>query len=577
MIEQNQRNRSKQISKRQLLKKCWAIVKPYWVSEEKFGAWSLFLLSIVLVVASGTLVVVSNRLSGQIISELTEKDVEGLTQTFLRYIGLRVILVPIGILGIYLPNLLQNFWRRWMTRRFLGEYLSDRSYYNLTANSEIDNPDQRIAEDIDTVTTQVLDVSVSLSGAISGLVAAIFAVWRISQNLLIVVLIYVAIVNLFSLGLFGRILNRLKFQKLKREADFRFGLIRVRDNAESIAFYQGETLESERVNQQLQRVIHNEKKIILWEYFYFFNFTQLLSYLPTLLTIIVLAPRVLSRQLKVGVLQESRANLETIYDSLSLAISYLGNLTLLSAAVDRLEALERALEQRQIPSEGQRQIDYRENGSLAISHLTLQTPNYQRTLFEDLSVKVPQGSGLLVMGESGSGKSSLLRAIAGLWKSGTGLITRPKLSEMLFLPQRPYMILGTLREQLLYPNTNLGVTNDELLQALKQVNLPDLPERVGGFDVEADFAAILSLGEQQRLAFARLLLAKPKYAILDESSSALDAKNEARLYQLIKDSNSTFLSVGHRPTLVKYHDKVLELNKDRDWQLLPAATDESEA
>jgi putative ATP-binding cassette transporter len=163
-----------------------------------------------------------------------------------------------------------------------------------------------------------------------------------------------------------------------------------------------------------------------------------------------------------------------------------------------------------------------------------------------------------------------MRAISGLWNAGTGRVVRPKLEETLFLPQRPYMLLGNLRSQLLYPNTNHHVTDEQLHEILEQVNLAHLPERVGGFDVELEWADILSLGEQQRLAFARLLIAKPRYAILDESTSALDVVNEKRLYQLLKDADTAFISVGHRPTLVQYHDYVLKLVGNTNWQLIPA-------
>jgi len=197
----------------------------------------------------------------------------------------------------------------------------------------------------------------------------------------------------------------------------------------------------------------------------------------------------------------------------------------------------------------------------------LQTPNYQRTLINKVSLAVEQGEGLLIVGASGGGKSSLLRAIAGLWNSGSGTIMRPKLEQMLFLPQRPYMILGTLRSQLLYPMVDRDISNEELSLVLEQVNLPDIVARCGGFDAELDFGKVLSVGEQQRLAVARVLLTKPHYVVLDEATSALDVKNEETLYAQLKATSSTIVSVAHRPSLIKHHKHVLEVVGDGTWHL----------
>jgi vitamin B12/bleomycin/antimicrobial peptide transport system ATP-binding/permease protein len=239
-----------------------------------------------------------------------------------------------------------------------------------------------------------------------------------------------------------------------------------------------------------------------------------------------------------------------------------------SSYVERLVEFSDALEAVTKQPENVSSIKTIEENHIAFENVTLQTPNYAQVIVENLSLSVQPGEGLLIVGPSGRGKSSLLRAIAGLWDAGSGRIVRPPLEEVLFLPQRPYIILGTLREQLLYPRTNRQMTDTELKTVLQQVNLQNLVTKVDSFDTEIPWENILSLGEQQRLAFARLLVTRPSFTILDEATSALDLKNEGSLYQQLQDTKTTFISVGHRESLFNYHQWVLELSQDSSWQLL---------
>ena len=257
---------------------------------------------------------------------------------------------------------------------------------------------------------------------------------------------------------------------------------------------------------------------------------------------------------------------------LNMIIQKISDLPLLIASFTRVETLVTALDQRAniLGAEESLVISSQEDCRIALENVTLLTPDHDRTLIKNATASLLSGEGMLIVGESGTGKSSLLRAIAGLWNAGEGQITHPPFGEMFFLPQRPYMIHGTLREQMLYPGRDSTVSDDTLNDVLKKVNLADMGERFGGFDIAMDWPQLLSLGEQQRLSFARLLLTNPRYAILDEATSALDISNEESLYKQLQESGMTYVSVGHRPSLVTYHDNVLELQGNTNWRLVPA-------
>jgi putative ATP-binding cassette transporter len=579
-----------------VLQQFWTIAKSYWSGDEKWQARGLLLGVVLFLLAYTGLSVVLNNKRGVLISSLSAQDEPRFWQTVIIFIAVLVIYAPLLAGYTYLRDRLSLQWRKWLTHRFVDNYFRDRVYYNLhISETEIDNPDQRIAEDVRSFTQESLTFVLVLVQSVLSVIAFSSVLWGISKPLVFFLVLYALIGTLVTTVVFGKPLVRLNFEQLKKEANLRFSLVRIRENAEAIAFYRGEEQESNQVKQRFLDVFENVKRLLVWE----LNLNMLTNtyeFLPFVLPALVVAPAIFAGVMEVGKVSEAQGAFMRVFFSLNVVVARFQQLTTFGAGINRLYTFAQFLEQTeatQASDSSKPQIQTIEADRLAVEHLSLQTPNYQRTLVEDLSVELAAGQGLLVMGPSGCGKSSLLRAIAGLWDSGTGTIVRPEPNQILFLPQRPYMVLGTLRDQLLYPNTvrtfgeasgfdlsaqpkvepltlteaHLEVEEQHLKQVLEQVNLADLDERFGGFDAEQDWADVLSLGEQQRLTFARLLLNKPKYAILDEATSALDLGNEERLYQHLREKGTTFLSVGHRSTLANYHQSLLELSQDKTWQL----------
>jgi vitamin B12/bleomycin/antimicrobial peptide transport system ATP-binding/permease protein len=548
----------------------WTIAKTYWQGDEKWQARGLLLGVVLCLLAYTGLSVVLNNKRGVLISALSAQDEPRFWQTVFVFIGVLVIYAPLLAGYQYLRDRLSLQWRRWLTHRFVDNYFHNRAYYKLnTLATDIDNPDQRIAEDVRSFTQESLTFLLVLVESVLSVIAFSGILWGISRPLVFFLVLYALIGTLVTTVVFGKPLVRLNFEQLKKEANFRFGLVRVRENAEAIAFYRGEVRESNQVKQRFLDVFENVKRLLIWE----LNLnvlTNAYEFIPFILPALVVAPAIFAGEIEVGKVSEAQGAFVRVFFSLNVVVARFQALTTFGAGISRLHRFSEFLDQTEQAPETEETIQTIEADRLAVEHLTLETPNHQRTLIEDLTVELPTGQGLLVMGPSGCGKSSLLRAIAGLWNSGKGKIIRPESNHILFLPQRPYMVLGTLRDQLLYPNTELEVDDAHLQQVLEQVNLADLSLRFGGFDAEQDWTDVLSLGEQQRLTFARLLVNQPNYAILDEATSALDLSNEAQLYQQLQALDTTFLSVGHRETLTNYHQAILELSQDKTWHVKQA-------
>lgn len=556
---------------RRLLKRFWLLASPFWRNEERWKAWGLLALLVLLLLGQTGFAVLLNEQTGEFTSALAARDEDRFWAAIRFCLVLLAVVVPIYGAYYYVRDRLGIHWRRWLTHRFLGSYFSHRCFYELNNREGIDNPDQRIAEDIATFTQRSLFFLLIIVGSLLQLVAFSSVLWSISHELVYFLVVYASLGTIIVIFVFGQRLMKLNFNQLRREADFRFGLVRVRENAESIAFYRGEAQELDEVKRRFGEAFKNFLMLIRGQLS-----LNLFQHAYSLFTLVIpsaiIASRVISGELEVGRAVQAAGAFAAVLGAISLIVENFEGLSRFAAGIERLDSFANFISG---PSGSQRAegsiIRSVPAQQLALRGLCLHTPDGGRVLVRELSITVKTGEGLLIVGESGCGKSSLLRAIAGLWYSGSGTVFRPPPEDILFLPQQPYMVLGSLRAQLLYPWRERVFTDAELLDVLDRVNLPDLAERSGGLEAVLAWHKLLSVGEQQRLAFARLLLTRPRFAILDEATSALDVANESALYRQLADSRTTLVSVGHRSSILPFHTQVLELTGDSGWRSHAAA------
>ncbi|WP_427159545.1 ABC transporter ATP-binding protein/permease [Aliinostoc sp. HNIBRCY26] len=552
-----------------------ALTEPYWYPTQAGGrafsavirSWGMLITLILLIIGLVSLNVFTNFIYRYLVDiTITGKDVSKFFDTvFIYSIALIFVTAFVG-LSKFVRKQISLDWYQWLNNHILAKYLYGRAYYKINFKSDIDNPDQRLSQEIEPVINNALTFVTTSLEKILEIIAYIVIIWTISHQVAIILVIYTVIGNVVAVYLTQQ-LNKINQEELESKADYNYCLTHVRVHAESVAFFRGEKQESNIIGKRFNKLVKNVQRRIDWERNQdVFNrgYQAVIEIFPFL----ILGPLYITNRLGFGEISQASLCAYLFANSLAELINEFGVSGRFSIYVERLSEFSSALEEVAKEPTNVSIIKTVEENHLTFDNVTLQTPNYEQVIVEDLSLSVQQGEGLLIVGPSGRGKSSLLRAIAGLWNAGTGRLVRPPLEEVLFLPQRPYIILGTLREQLLYPNTNLQLTDNQLKEVLQKVNLQNVLNRVEGFDKEVPWENILSLGEQQRLAFARLLITHPSFTILDEATSALDLTNEGHLYQQLQETKTTFISVGHRESLFQYHQWVLELSENSTWQLV---------
>jgi putative ATP-binding cassette transporter len=548
----------------------WILSKAFFASERRHKARGFLIGLLALALSVGAVQVLMSYAGRDFITAIANKNPSGYWRNLGLYLGSFVLAVPIGVYYRWVEERLALLWREWMAQHLIKRYFNNRAYYLLRGSQVIDNPDQRISEDVRNFTASSLSFLLITLNSLVTLAAFIGVLWGISGKLVGLLFLYAVAGTGLSI-LIGHRLVRLHFHQYQKEANFRYGLVRVRDNAESIAFYRGEKREHLDLVNRLTAAVGNMWNIIIWNRNLAF-FTNSYNYAALVLPVLIVAPMFMRGEVQFGVVTQAAGAFAQVLAAVSLIITQFGGLSDYLAGVQRLGTLwdsldEHDAEEERIVRETPQQLE-EDSRVVKLDKLTVRTPDGSHTLVTDLSFELRKKQSLLIMGASGTGKSSVLRTIAGLWPSGSGSLERPALCDLMFLPQRPYMVEGNLRDQLLYPHPDQSVGDEQIRAIVGRVNLSDVFERVDNdLDRVVDWGNVLSLGEQQRVAFARLFLRQPKFAFLDEATSALDEDNQDHLYQLLKESGVGFISVGHRTTLVGHHDRLLILDRSGSWEM----------
>lgn len=561
------------------MKGLWRLTREYWRFAAKWRAGGLLAAVIGLTLGNVYLLVRLNEWNNEFYNALQHYNQKVFFRSLGTFTVLAAIYIIIAVYGQYLQQMLEIKWRGWMTEHYLQKWLQRQNYYRMQLyNQSADNPDQRISEDIRLFVASTLNLSLGFLKAVVVLVSFTAILWRLSGRFLLPLgghqlaipgyMVWAAfgyaVLGTWLTAKIGRPLVRLNFEQQRYEADFRFSLVRLRENSEGVAFYRGESREQTGFGGRFQRVVQNfhqlmrRQKKLTW-------FTSGYGQIAIIFPFLVAAPRFFSRQIQLGGLIQTAAAFGKVQESLSFFVDSYASLAEWQAVVDRLTGFNNQVDMAEHNAVPPVQMIPGRGSSLTVSGLEVGLPD-GAVLLKNLQLELKAGDSLLITGPSGAGKSSFLRALAGIWPFAKGRIEIPAAAEILFLPQKPYLPLGSLRDALLYPGGAGSISAAEIKDVLTLCRLDGLTEQL---DTVTNWSQLLSLGEQQRIAFARALLQRPQWLFMDEATSALDEPTESWMYELLAErlKGTAIISVAHRRTLDRYHRKKLHIAGKGQWSL----------